>query len=165
MSEEPNYKDSLSEIQTEVDEKRREIKEQLGDEKLEKHVVVERVLGELAQHKIKAYIYADLPNVGVPDGIPSIIQYNTIVNLIDYDEKGEPTEKSVEEISFFTEALYTGLFHTITMQSMYAKRLGLDTLDPKDPETLKKRFDHFAQFIYTCLSEYTRKIDEKMDEQ
>lgn len=146
-----NTKEKYDLAQKDTDEFRKTMLEEMGEDGVKKHEIVEEVLDKLAQNNISAFIYAELPNLLYPVGVPCIYQFNTMRALCKFNDDGTVSEESVKMIGEFNAMMWQAFFHTITCVGSVAKDAGLDKLDPKDPETFKARMDFFVNFMCDCL--------------
>ncbi len=151
-------------MQKGVDEFREHRKSLTNDDGKDKHDAVEKALGILSQAKVKAYIYADIPDLVSPSTIPRMYQFNTLLSLMNFDEDGNLTLESMEQLSIYNSFMWFTLFETITQQSNVAVKLGLDKLDRSDPETVKIKMDHFIRFVWECLYIASKHAEKHKDD-
>ena len=155
----------LAARQKEVDADRTSMKSKLSPEDQLKHEVVEEAIDLLARHKIMAFIYADVPHIDTPKGIPSVHQYNTIANLAEYEEDGTYTEAWRKKMSLFNSCMWDGLFTTITVQGSTAIKYGIDKLDWFDKEEFSKVMHFFDSFVLDCVNTYHKAFNAAKDEE
>ena len=92
----------LDEVQMMVDVERKERISKLSPEDQNKFTIVERVLGELADAGIPAFLFAGLRHNEDIDEWSALYQYNTLPALLHHDENGNMDEESMLNLSKFT---------------------------------------------------------------
>lgn len=164
-TEELSTKELLSIHQKQVDEDRNDMKTQLSAEDLAKHQAVEEALSILAKHKIMAFIYADVRDIRMPEGLPCVHQYNTMGCLAEYKEDGSYTDEFGKKLGLFDSAMWHSLFSTITRQGSLAIRYGIDKLDWWDKDDFSKVMDFFNCYVVGCINEYNKMGRELSNEE
>jgi hypothetical protein len=103
-------KEDIEKQQVIADKVRYDYIEGLSEENKAKFKAIEDATRQLHANGVSAYIFAMMPNPNRKD-VECMIQYNTLSRILKFDETGDLTLQSKEDIKVTNESLLDAVFH------------------------------------------------------
>lgn len=109
----PQNQEHLEALQQETNAIKTQIISNLSEEAAKKLAIVEECCQKLVDNKILFYLF---PSIADRNGIARTWQYNSTINLCEFDNSGRSTEESDKKLSAFNSGVFEVMFRTCTLR-------------------------------------------------